>query len=158
MRSGGIFHTQCGGKGNLAQAKGIADKVRELPEYETYFRTWEYPTNYAGASGGNLSVHQAIVRVDQYFSPHDQVFAHYIYAHRDFPVRDLNPNFTFTGNYPIHNFQAQYVHVFSPTFINELRGGFDFENVAVFAVANLCDCRRLNRLPRDARNDMIRCR
>jgi trans-aconitate 2-methyltransferase len=49
MRSGGIFHTQCGGKGNLAQAKGIADEVRHLPEYERWFRIWEYPTNYAGA-------------------------------------------------------------------------------------------------------------
>jgi trans-aconitate 2-methyltransferase len=49
MRSGGIFHTQCGGKGNLARAKGIADQVRELPEYESYFRTWEYPTNYPDA-------------------------------------------------------------------------------------------------------------
>jgi trans-aconitate 2-methyltransferase len=49
MRSGGTFRTQCGGKGNLAEAKRIADTVRELLEYRSYFRTWEYPTNYAGA-------------------------------------------------------------------------------------------------------------
>ena len=86
--------------------------------------------NYAGASEGNLTVHQGIARVDQYFSQKDQLFAHYIYAHRDFPVTDLNPNFHFLGNYPMHNFQAQYIHTFSPTLLNELRGGFDLENVS----------------------------
>lgn len=109
-------------------SQSIIDQYMPLPNLQSADPS--DPTNYAGSSGGNLTVHQAIVRVDQYFSARDQVFAHYIYAHRDFPVRDLNPNFTFTGNYPIHNVQAQYVHVFSPTFINEFRGGFDFENVA----------------------------
>ena len=49
MRSGGVFRSQSGGKGNLAQAKEIADKLRDFPEFEAYFRTWEYPTNYADA-------------------------------------------------------------------------------------------------------------
>ncbi|HMI50912.1 MAG TPA: TonB-dependent receptor [Candidatus Saccharimonadales bacterium] len=87
-------------------------------------------TNYAGSSRGNLTVHQGIVRIDQYFSPKDQLFAHYIYAHRDFPLTEINPNFKFTGTYPMHNFQAQYVHTFSPNLINEVRAGFDLENVA----------------------------
>jgi outer membrane receptor protein involved in Fe transport len=86
-------------------------------------------TNYAGSSRGNLTVHQGIVRVDHYFSSKDQLFAHYIYAIRDFPLTEINPNFRFTGNYPIHNFQAQYIHTFSPTLMNEFRAGFDLENV-----------------------------
>jgi hypothetical protein len=60
----------------------------------------------------------------------DQLFAHYIYDYRDFRNRELNPNFKFTGTYPIHNFMAQYVHIFNPSMINEFRAGFDLENVA----------------------------
>ncbi|MGH9470197.1 MAG: carboxypeptidase regulatory-like domain-containing protein, partial [Terriglobia bacterium] len=85
-------------------------------------------TNYAGASSGYLGVDQGIGRVDEYFNPRNQVFVHYIYADRRFPSTDLNPNFSLTGNYPIHNLAVQYVHIFSPTLINELRGGLDFEN------------------------------
>jgi outer membrane receptor protein involved in Fe transport len=86
--------------------------------------------NYAGSSLGDQTVHQGIVRVDHYFSQRDQLFAHYIGAHRAFPNTDLNPNFSFTGDYPMHNFQAQYVHTFSPSLINEFRTGFDLENVS----------------------------
>jgi outer membrane receptor protein involved in Fe transport len=86
--------------------------------------------NYAGSALGNLTVNQGIARVDQYFSQHDQLFVHYIRAFRNFPERDLNPNFTFTGTYPIDNLSAQWIHTFSPAFLNEFRAGFDRENVA----------------------------
>lgn len=86
--------------------------------------------NYAGAALGNLTVNQGIARVDQYFSDKDQLFVHYIRAFRNFPDTDLNPNFTFTGTYPISNLSAQYIHAFSPTLLNEFRAGFDRENVA----------------------------
>jgi outer membrane receptor protein involved in Fe transport len=86
-------------------------------------------TNYAGGSLGDLTINQGIVRVDQYFSPKDQLFAHYINSYRNFPDTDLNPNFSFTGTYPSSNFLAQYIHTFSPTLLNELRGGFDLEHV-----------------------------
>ena len=86
--------------------------------------------NYAGASRGDLTTHQAIFRFDQYISQSDQVFVHYIYAKRNFPNRDLNPNFNFKGDYPIHNLEAQYIHTFTPALLNEFRGGFDLENVS----------------------------
>ena len=86
--------------------------------------------NYAGASRGDLTTHQAIFRFDQYISQSDQVFVHYIYAKRSFPNRDLNPNFNFKGDYPIHNLEAQYIHTFTPALLNEFRGGFDLENVS----------------------------
>ena len=86
--------------------------------------------NYAGSSLGDLTVNQGIARVDQYFSQKDQLFVHYIGAFRNFPERDLNPNFSFTGTYPISNLSAQWVHTFTPTFLNEFRAGFDRENVA----------------------------
>lgn len=86
--------------------------------------------NYAGAALGNLTVNQGIARVDHYFSQRDQLFVHYIRAFRNFPETDLNPNFTFTGTYPIDNLSAQWVHTFTPTLLNEFRAGFDRENVA----------------------------
>jgi len=86
--------------------------------------------NYAGSSLGDETVNQGIVRIDHYFSERDQLFAHYIGAHRSFPNRDLNPNFSFSGEYPMHNFQAQYIHTFNPLLINEFRMGFDLENVS----------------------------
>jgi outer membrane receptor protein involved in Fe transport len=109
-------------------AQNIINKYMPLPNIPR--ATTPNTTNYAGSSRGDLTVHQAIIRVDHYFSNKDQLFAHYIYANRDFPVTEINPNFKFTGTYPIHNFEAQYVHTFSPSFINEFRTGFDLENVA----------------------------
>ncbi len=86
--------------------------------------------NYSGSSLGNLTTNQELFRVDYYASSKDQLFAHYIYAKRDFPNRDLNPSFSFTGNYPISNFDTQYIHTFAPNLLNELRVGFDLENVS----------------------------
>ena len=57
------------------------------------------------------------------------MFVHYIHAFRNFPETDLNPNFSFTGAYPIDNLSAQWVHTFTPSFLNEFRAGFDRENV-----------------------------
>jgi outer membrane receptor protein involved in Fe transport len=122
--------------GNNLAAAGLIDSVSQnlvntyMPLPNLPGVTTPNTTNYSGHSRGDLTVHQAIIRVDQYFSASDQLFAHYIYGHRDFPNTDLNPNFKFTGTYPIHNFMAQYVHIFSPTLTNEFRVGFDLENVA----------------------------
>jgi hypothetical protein len=91
-------------------------------------------TNYTGASLGDLSIHQGIVRINQYFSPKDQLFAHIILGHRNFPDTNVNPNFHFTGDYSMSNYQVQYIHTFSPTLLNELRAGGDLENVAQLSV------------------------
>jgi len=86
-------------------------------------------TNYAGVNSGRLGVNQGIARIDHKFSESDQIFLHYIYALRDFPVTDVNPNFHFTGTYPIHNVALQYLHIFSPQLLNELRAGVNLEHV-----------------------------
>ena len=86
-------------------------------------------TNYAGASSGRLSVDQGIVRLDHKFNDSNQMFLHYIYAIRNFPITDVNPNFHFTGTFPIHNVALQYLHIFSPKLLNELRLGTDIEHV-----------------------------
>jgi outer membrane receptor protein involved in Fe transport len=86
-------------------------------------------TNYAGSSIGNLSVNQYIARVDEYFNDNNQLFLHYIYAKRNFPNTDLNPNFKFTGTYPAQNMALQYLHVFNPKLVNEFRFGANLEHV-----------------------------
>jgi hypothetical protein len=86
-------------------------------------------TNYAGYSVGNLSVNQYIGRLDEYFNDSNQMFVHYIYAKRNFPNTDLNPNFKFTGTYPAQNIALQYLHIFSPRLLNELRVGANLEHV-----------------------------
>ena len=119
---------------NLATA-GLIDPVSQniintyMPLPNLPGVTTPNTTNYAGHSRGDLTVNQAIIRVDQYFSAKDELFAHYIYGYRNFPNTDLNPNFKFTGTYPINNFMAQYVHTFNPLLTNEFRAGFDLENV-----------------------------
>ena len=86
--------------------------------------------NYYGYSSGDLTINQGIARVDHYFGQKDQLFVHYIRAFRNFPDTDLNPNFKFTGTYPISNLSAQYIHTFGPNLVNEFRAGYDVENVA----------------------------
>jgi outer membrane receptor protein involved in Fe transport len=91
-------------------------------------------TNYAGASLGDLTVHQGIARVDHYFGPKDSLFVHYIGANRNFPDQDLNPFFRFTGTYPATNISAQYIHTFTPALVNEFRAGINRENVSQLSV------------------------
>jgi len=90
--------------------------------------------NYAGSSQGNLSVNQYLVRVDHRFNDKNQIFVHYIYAFRNFPDREINPSFHFTGTYPIHNAALQYLHIFSPSLLNELRLGTDLEHVKQLSI------------------------
>jgi len=91
-------------------------------------------TNYAGASSGDLSVDQGIARIDHKFDEKNQIFVHYLYAFRNFPVTNINPNFHFTGTYPIHNAALQYLHIFTPALVNELRMGVDLEHVKQLSV------------------------
>lgn len=86
-------------------------------------------TNYAGSSIGDLSVNQYIARLDHNFNQNNQLFVHYIYAYRNFPNTDLNPNFKFTGTYPGQNIALQYIHVFTANLLNEVRAGANLEHV-----------------------------
>ena len=90
--------------------------------------------NYAGSSTGNQSTDQGIIRLDHRFNDNNQLSAHYVYANRNFPNTDLNPNFRFTGTYPIHNGGVQYLHIFSPSVVNELRAGLNLEHVKQLSV------------------------
>ena len=110
-------------------SKNIIDTYMPLPNIST-----GGSANYAGSSEGNLTVNQGLVRLDHKFNDKNQLFVHYIYANRNFPTTDLNPSFRFTGTYPIHNAALQYLHIFSPSLLNELRLGTDLEHVKQLSV------------------------
>ena len=85
--------------------------------------------NYAGVTQGNETVNQYLARVDHKINDSNQLAVHFLYALRDFPSSDLNPNFHYVGTYPIYNAGLQYVHVFNAAMVNELRLGTDLEHV-----------------------------
>jgi hypothetical protein len=91
-------------------------------------------TNYSGVSVGNESVDQGIVRLDHHFSDRDSIFIHYILTNRRFPNIGTNPNFRYNATYPMHNAALQYLHIFSPSLVNEFRGGVNMENVKVLSI------------------------
>jgi hypothetical protein len=91
--------------------------------------TNEFGLNYAYVTGGNETVNQYIARIDHKINDRNQLAFHFIYAYRNFPDADPNPNFTYTGTYPIYNVGLQYVHTFSAKLVNELRLGTDLEHV-----------------------------
>ena len=96
--------------------------------------TFSGGNNYSGVSVGNQSNNQFIGRVDHRFNDKDSIFIHYIYSNRNFPDTDVNPNFHYTGTNPMHNAALQYIHVFSPTLVNEIRGGVNMEHVKQLSV------------------------
>jgi len=112
-----------------AVSKAIIDSYMPLPNIPG-----NGGTNYAGSNQGNLSINQYLVRLDHRFNDKNQLFLHYIYSYRNFPDTDLNPSFHFTGTYPIHNAALQYLHIFSPTLLNELRAGTDLEHVKQLSI------------------------
>jgi hypothetical protein len=104
-------------------AQNIAQKYIPLPN------TNQNGLNYAGVTSGNESVNQYLVRFDHKINDNNQLAFHFLYAFRNFPSSDLNPNFTYKGTYPIYNIGLQYVHTFNPAMVNELRLGTDLEHV-----------------------------
>jgi hypothetical protein len=82
---------------NLATA-GLIDPVSQniintyMPLPNLPGVTTPNTTNYAGHSRGDLTVNQAIIRVDQYFSAKDELFAHYIWLSQ-FSKHRLEPKF-----------------------------------------------------------------
>jgi outer membrane receptor protein involved in Fe transport len=104
-------------------AQNIVNMYMPLPNTNTN------GNNYAGAAKGSQSNNQYIGRMDHRINERNQLAVHFIYQFRDFPYTAIDPNFTFTGKYPMYNAALQYVHTFSASLLNELRLGTDLEHV-----------------------------
>ena len=104
----------------------VAQKI--VKQYMPLPNTNQGSFNYAFFTGGTQDTNQYIVRLDHLLSPNDQLSLHFMYASRTNFIREGNPNFNDNATLPIYNAGLQYVHTVSPTLINELRLGIDFEN------------------------------
>jgi outer membrane receptor protein involved in Fe transport len=112
-----------------AVAQNLINTYMPLPN-----GTFSGGANYSGASIGNQSNNQYIARVDHKFNDRNSIFVHYIYGYRGFPFTDVNPNFRYTGTYPMYNAALQYIHVFSPALVNEARAGVNLEHVKQLSI------------------------
>jgi len=104
-------------------SQNIVNTYMPLPNYTST------SNNYSGVTSGNETVNQYIGRIDHKVNDKNQLALHYVYAYRNFPYTAIDPNFTFTGTYPMQNVALQYIHIFTPSLVNELRLGTDLEHV-----------------------------
>lgn len=49
LRPGGRLVAQCGGEGNIAKLRGVADEVTDQTDFQPHFAGWTAPWYYAGA-------------------------------------------------------------------------------------------------------------
>ena len=107
-------------------AQSIMKKYMPLPN------TNQGGFNYAYFTGGTQVTNQIIARMDHHLSQNDQLTLHFMYASRNNSVAEGNPYFNDNATLPIFNGGLQYVHIISPTLVNELRLGIDFEDQKLF--------------------------
>ena len=107
-------------------AQQIVNKYMPLPN------TNQGGFNYAFFTGGTQSTNQFIVRLDHHLNQNDQLALHFMYANRTNLISEGNPFFQDNATLPIFNSGLQYLHVISPTLVNELRLGINFEDQKLF--------------------------
>src|SRR5881628_1935123 len=86
--------------GNIIPASRVNPVTANLINNYTPLPNVGGAVNYAGVTRNIINIDQGIGRADHYFSEKDQAFIHYIYARRDYPSYDLNPNFHYNATFP----------------------------------------------------------
>lgn len=117
--------------GNIIPANRIAPSAKSLLSFfpVPQFENRDFVTgglNFIGTSNLKLDDDQRFVRIDHNFSDHDKVFGRY--AFQDISYLNLpgdNPNFTYAVAGRNQNLATQWVHIFTPAVINELRYGYN---------------------------------
>ena len=107
-------------------AQNIVNKYMPLPN------TDQGGFNYAFFTGGTQKTNQFIGRLDHHLNANDTLAVHFMYANRTNVIAEGNPFFNDNASLPIYNAGVQYVHVASPTLVNELRLGINFEDQKLF--------------------------
>lgn len=75
-----------------------------------------------------LYQNQYFVRLDHQFSTNDKIFGRFAQMKGDYLINNLNPSFPSTQTIQNYNVAFQYLHLFSPTTLNEFRVGFNKVN------------------------------
>jgi hypothetical protein len=116
--------------GNIIPANRITNTAKELMKF------WPEPqrinanpltgVNYTGFERRVTDDDQAFVRVDHNFSEKDKIFGRYAFNDVTYTViPGDNPNFTYFVAGRNQNVGSGWIHIFTPSFINEFRYGWN---------------------------------
>ncbi len=75
-----------------------------------------------------LAQNQYFARLDHQFGPKDRIFGRYATQVGSYVINNSNPNFPSTQHIHDYNVAFQYLHIFTPTVLNEFRAGFNKVN------------------------------
>jgi hypothetical protein len=75
-----------------------------------------------------LYQNQYFARLDHQFGPKDKIFGRFATMQGDYVINNINPNFPSTQRIQNYNVAFQYLHMLSPTTLNEFRVGFNKVN------------------------------
>ena len=81
--------------------------------------------NYIGAGGTKIDDDQRFVRIDHLINQNDRLFGHYVFEDISYGQSyGANPNFPYFVAGRNQSAAFQWVHIFTPTIINEFRLGY----------------------------------
>jgi Carboxypeptidase regulatory-like domain/TonB-dependent Receptor Plug Domain/TonB dependent receptor len=106
-------------------AQALINKYVPLPQFNP---TDILDVNSIVAVPNILDQNQYFARIDQLFNPKDRIFVRFAGQFGRWNVGNLNPNFPYTQHIQDFNAAFQYLHIFSPTVLNEFRVGFNKVN------------------------------
>lgn len=81
--------------------------------------------NYIGAGNIKLTDEQVFTRIDHNFSDRNKLFGHYAYDDIDYATTPVNPNFQYLVAGRNQNVAFHFLHIFSPSLINEFLFGYN---------------------------------
>lgn len=118
--------------GNIVPVSRIHPSARKLMEYlpQPQFQPADTLdiTNVA-AVPITIGQNQYFARIDHIFNPQDKVFARIALDRSHRTDQTINPNFPAFYESQASNFASQWMHVFSPNLLNEVRFGFNQADV-----------------------------
>jgi hypothetical protein len=110
-------------------AFNFINKYVPLPQFQPVN---QLDNNYNINVPNILDQNQYFARIDHIFTPKDRIFGRYATQTGTYNVGNINPNFPYTQHIQDYNVAFQYLHIFSPTQINEFRVGFNKVNTDQF--------------------------
>ncbi len=82
--------------------------------------------NYIGTGNVKIDDDQKFLRIDHELSSNDKLFGHYVIDDISYTlINAANPNFNYFVVGRNQSAAGQYVHIFSPTLVNEFRFGYN---------------------------------
>ncbi|HVZ17707.1 MAG TPA: carboxypeptidase regulatory-like domain-containing protein, partial [Terriglobales bacterium] len=106
-------------------AQALVNKYVPLPQFNPVDIL---DVNTIKSVASTLYQNQYFARIDHIFNSKDRIFGRYATQVGQYDVGNINPNFPYTQHIWDHNVAFQYLHIFSPTVLNELRIGFNKVN------------------------------